>query len=34
MTGLQIFIMIGLAAPALIAIAWGIWDQRPSARKW
>jgi hypothetical protein len=34
MTALQIFIFIGLASPALIAIAWGIWDQRPSARKW
>jgi len=34
MTTLQIFIMLGLALPALIAVAWGIWDQRPSARKW
>jgi hypothetical protein len=34
MTTLQVFIMLGLAAPALIAVAWGIWDQRPSARKW
>jgi len=34
MTTLQIFIMLGLASPALIFIAWAIWDQRPSARKW
>ena len=34
MTTLQIFIFIGLAAPALIAIAWGIYETSPHRREW
>ena len=32
MTALQIFIFIALAAPGLIAIAWGIYETSPHKR--
>ena len=34
MTTLQVFIMIGLASPALIAIAWGLYETSPHRRDW
>jgi hypothetical protein len=34
MTALQFFIFLGLAAPALIAIAWGIYETSPHRREW
>jgi len=31
---IAVMIMILIMAPALVPIIWGIWELRPSARKW